>query len=445
MDIAIILGLILLNGVFAMSEIAVVASRQIRLQQAVDNGSESARVALQLAHDPSRFLSTIQVGITLIGILAGAYGEASIARRLEAMLMDVTTLAPYAKPLSLTLMVIIITYLTLIFGELVPKRLAMLNPEAIARVLAPPMSLLSRVARPLVWLLSASTEAMLRLLRAKRAEEPPMVEEEIHSLMRQGTAAGVLEESEQFMIRNVLRLDDLRVGNIMTLRKDVYYIDLEDSARENHELIANSPHSRIPLCRGGLDHVVGVIYAKDVLKSVMAAEEPDLAALARPALNVPRQATGLELLDRLRQSNNHIAIVADAHGYTSGIVSMTDVLEAIVGRFPTEDEAAETDFVPRRDGTWLVSGQVDITAFRQHFELRPLPEEEEDSGYHTLGGLILGRLGRVPRVTDTVEFPGLRVEVVDMDANRVDKLLVSKVAAEDADGGKPAAPDDGTP
>jgi len=427
MDIAIILGLILLNGIFAMSEIAIVSSRQIRLQQAIDDGNEGAKVALQLQEDPSRFLSTIQVGITLIGIFAGAYGEASIARRIEAALLDFEPLAPYAQGLSTALMVIIITYLSLIFGELVPKRLALLNPEGIAKVMSRPMNLLSRIARPLVALLSFSTEGMLKLLRAKKADEQPIIEEEIHSLMRQGTAAGLLEESEQAMVRNVLRLDDIRVGNIMTLRKELFYIDVEDPHEENRTKIANSPHSRIPVCKGSIDNVLGILYAKDVLNRIMSNQEPDLAALVTRPLFIPRYATGLQLLEQFKKSKSHLAIVVDEHGQTSGLVSLNDVLEAIVGDLPDEDEEYEPDFVEREDGSWLVSGQVDISTFKEHFGIKTLPEEEYGN-YHTLGGLILTILGQVPRMADTVELPTIRLEVMDMDGNRIDKVLATKLS-----------------
>lgn len=432
MDIAIIFGLILLNGIFAMSEIAIVSSRQIRLQQAVDDGNEGAKVALQLQEDPSRFLSTIQVGITLIGIFAGAYGEASIARRIESVLLQFEPLAPYAQGLSTALMVIFITYLSLIFGELVPKRLALLNPEGIAKVMARPMNLLSRIARPLVALLSFSTEGMLKLLRAKKPEEQPIIEEEIHSLMRQGTAAGLLEESEQTMVRNVLRLDDIRVGNIMTLRKELFFIDVEDSIEENRRKIANSPHSRIPVCKGSIDNVLGILYAKDVLSRIMSQQEPDLVALVTRPLFIPRYATGLQLLEQFKKSKSHIAIVVDEHGQTSGLVSINDVLEAIVGDLPDEDEEYEPDFVQREDGSWLVSGQVDISTFKEHFGIKSLPEEEYGN-YHTLGGLILTVLGQVPRMADRVELPTVRLEVMDMDGNRIDKVLATKISESHGD------------
>lgn len=433
MDIAIIFGLILLNGVFAMSEIALVSSRKIRLQQAADGGSESAKVALQLASEPSRFLSTVQVGITLIGILAGAYGEASIARRIEAALLDVDLLAPYAQPLSLTLMVILITYFSLIFGELVPKRLAMLNPEGIARLVARPLHYLSLAARPLVVFLGKSTELVLRLLRAKPVQDAHIFEEEIHSLMKQGTEAGALEVSEHVMVRNVLRLDDLRVGNIMRLRREIVTVNLEDSLEDNCRRIGTSGHSRLPVVRGTLENVIGIVRAQDVIENLMLGHPIDWEALAKPVLTVRRSTTALQLLESFKESQNHVALVADDLGNVFGLVSLRDVMEAIVGDLPAPETVADPDFIQRDDGSWLVDGQVDLLSFREQFGLKVLPGADECT-YHTLAGYILCTLGRLPRVTDKLEFPEIRLEVVDMDGNRVDKVLVTPLAPSETGG-----------
>lgn len=437
MDIAIIFGLILLNGLFAMSEIALVSSRQVRLQQAADNGSDGAKAALRLAKEPTRFLSTVQVGITLIGILAGAFGEAAIARKFEVMLLDIPLLAPYAKPLSITGMVIIITYFSLIFGELVPKRLGLMNPELIARLVARPMNMLSLVTRPLVALLSISTELILKLLRAKKVDEGDIIEEEIHSLMQQGTESGVLEESEHVMVKNVLRLDDQRVGNMMTLRKELYYIDINDGIEENRRKIAGTPHARIPVCKGNIDNVIGILHTKDLLDQLMGGEQPDIASLIKRPLVVPRYATGLQLLEQFKKSKSHVAIVIDEHGQTSGLVSVNDVMTAIVGDLPAEHEDYEPDFIEREDGSWLVSGQIDIGAFKDHFRVKMLPEEEFGN-YHTLGGLVLTLLGHVPKASEIVRFAHVQLEVMDMDGNRVDKVLVTRIE-EDADDATPEA------
>jgi putative hemolysin len=431
MDIAIIFGLILLNGLFAMSEIALVSSRQVRLQQAADDGSDGAKVALRLSREPTRFLSTVQVGITLIGILAGAFGEGAIAKKIEAWLVDVPLLAPYAHPLSITAMVVIITYFSLIFGELVPKRLGLMNPELIARLVARPMDLLSLMARPLVALLSVSTEVILRLLRARKVEESDIIEEEIHSLMQQGTESGVLEESEHAMVKNVLRLDDQRVGNMMTLRKELYYIDITDDLDENRRKIAETTHARIPVCKGNIDNVIGILHTKDLLDQIMRGDPLDIAGLLRRPLVVPRYASGLQLLEQFKKSKSHVAIVVDEHGQTSGLVSVNDVMTAIVGDLPAEDEEYEPDFIERDDGSWLVSGQVDIAAFKDRFRVKNLPEEEFGN-YHTLGGLVLTLLGHVPKSAEILRFAHLQLEVMDMDGNRVDKVLVTRIE-EDVD------------
>src|SRR5690606_28768188 len=300
--------------------------------------------------------------------------------------LKIDWLAAYAGPLSWTLMVIIITYLSLIFGELVPKRLALLNPEGIAKVVARPMNLLSRFGKPLVMILGFSTDAVLRLLRAKKSDEPPVTEEEIHSLMRQGQEAGVLEAAEHAMLRNVLRLDELRLGNIMTLRKEIYYIDVEEDLSVNRTSIATSPHARVPLCRGGIDQVIGIVYAKDVVAALLQDQPLVLAELAKEPIFISRMATPLELLEQIRKSKMHLAIVRDEQGHTSGLVTLNDVMEAIAGSLPEGGEEEEPDFVQREDGTWLVSGLVDIATFKDQFGVKTLTEEE--SGHcHTLGGL----------------------------------------------------------
>lgn len=426
MDIVIIFGLILLNGVFALSEIALVSSRRLRLQRAADNGDPGARKALVLAEDPSRFLSTVQVGITLVGIMAGAVGEASVVRRLEASLLELGLAAAYASPLAWVLMVAIITYLSLIFGELVPKRLALMNPELIARRVARPMDLLAQAARPLVWLLSASTELILRLLRIRLPQSEPLVEDEIRSLIRHGAETGELALSEQDMVKNVLRLDDKRVGNVMTLRDELFYIDLADGDSVNLAKINAAPYFWIPVCNGGLAHMVGILSVKDVLAARSQSPDAALETLVRPPLTVQVDVTLLQLLDEFKKARHPVAIVLDDHGQAAGLVTMADVMMAIVGDFPLADEAYDPDFIQREDGSWLVDGQIDIASFKDQFAIRALPEEDSDC-YHTLGGLLLTLLDRVPREGDSLVIRNLRLEVMDMDGARVDKVLVQKV------------------
>jgi len=430
MDIAIIFGLILLNGIFAMSEMAIVSAKRLRLQQAAETGSESAKKALQLSQDPSRFLSTVQVGITLIGILAGAFGEDSIAGRLETRFLEISWLADYAGPLSWGVMVIIITYFSLIFGELVPKRLALMNPELIAKLVARPMDTISKFSAPLVWLLSVSTDALLRLLGARSVKQESIIEEEIHSLIRQGAESGEFEETEQQMIRNVLRLDQRRVGNIMTLRKDMFYLDLSHPFEQNRDKIANTAYTRLLVCREGLNNIVGVLETTAILQRLMHEQSLDIEALVQPALIVPRTLSTLQLLDRFKKSKTDLAIVVDEQNQTSGIVSVSDVMASIVGDFPLGDDDEEPDFVERDDHTWLVSGQVDTASFKDKFGIRALPEEEE---YHTVGGLIMTALGRLPKIADVVQLDEVRLEVMDMDGNRVDRVLVTRRTAAETD------------
>ncbi|CBL43746.1 CBS domain protein, hemolysin-related [gamma proteobacterium HdN1] len=429
-DIAIIFGLILLNGVFAMSEIAIVSSKRLRLQQAADNGDQGAKKALELSEEPTRFLSTIQVGITLIGIMAGAFGEAAIVQHLEAFILDLGLKVEYAKPVAWTSMVVIITYFSLIFGELVPKRLALMNPELIARIVSRPMDLLSKMVRPLVWLLSHSTELILKLLRARRQEEVSLIEEEIHSLIKQGAETGVLDLSEKNMVKNVLRLDDKRVGNVMTLREDLFYIDLNDGDQANLAKINSGPYFWVPVCRGGLNQIVGMLSVKDLLSSRSASPQAPLESLVQSPLYVPLSTTLLELLEQFKQARDPVVLVRDHHGQVAGLVTMSDVMMAIVGDFPVADDDYEPDFVQRQDGSWLVSGQIDIATFKDHFAVRKLPEESSGL-YHTLGGLLLTVLDRVPKEADAVLIQNLRLEVVDMDGARVDKVLVCEAIAQE--------------
>jgi putative hemolysin len=425
MDIAIIFGLILLNGVFAMSEIAIVSSKRIRLQQAADQGDEGAKKALLLAEEPTWFLSTIQVGITLIGILAGAFGEAAIAQKLEAFFLEIALVSAYAKPIAWIVMVIVITYVSLIFGELVPKRLALMNPELIARLVSRPMDTLSRITHPLIWLLSTSTELILKLLRVRPQEDNHLIEEEIHSLIKQGGDLGILEQSKQDMMTNVLRLDDKRVGNIMTLYEDLFYVDLEDGDDANLRKIATSGYAWIPACSGNARQILGMLSSNELLGACIHCGEPDLKTMLHPVLFVPLTATALELLDQMKQSRSDIAIVTDAQGDTMGLVSMTDLMMAIVSDLPGLGGEYEQDFVARQDGSWLVSGLVDIASFKNKFAIRQLPDEA-DGNYHTLGGLILSLLDRVPSEGEMLTIQDVGLEVVDMDGKRVDKVLVKK-------------------
>jgi putative hemolysin len=427
MDIALLLFLILLNGVFAMSEIAVVSSRKSRLQRLAEDGSPGAHSALELHGEPSNFLSTIQVGITSIGILSGAIGETALADPLAAWLSGWVLLAPYAKGIALTLVVVVLTYFSVVIGELVPKRLGLLAPEGIASLIARPMNALSHATRPLVWLLSTSSSLVLRVLGAKRKEEPPVTDDEINVLMEQGAEAGVFHESEQEIVSNVLRLDEQRIAAIMTHRSDIYLIDLDAPEEEIRRLLAESPYERIVVCRDGLDHIAGILRTSDLLKPMLAGEPLDIEARLREPLYVPDSVTTTQLLESFRQTRMQIGLIVDEYGELEGLVTLTDVLTSIVGELPSSDYPEEQDVVMREDGSWLVDGSVPIERLKSALEIDDDLPGEEENAFNTLGGFVMHMLGRVPAVTDHFEWLDLRFEVMDMDRNRVDKVLVARL------------------
>lgn len=428
MDLLIILSLILLNGVFAMSEIAVVSSRKVRLQQRADAGSNGAASALQLANEPGHFLSTIQVGITTIGIFSGAFGEATLAAPLAAWLQQVPVLAPYARPVSVALVVMLITYLSVVLGELVPKRLALHNPEGLATLFARPMQWLGRIAAPLVALFSKSSELLLRLLGSKPDGEAPVTDEEIKVLMQQGTEAGVFESSERQLVANVLRMDNLNLNQIMTPRIDVVAVDIGEPIEQIRAQLLACNYSRLLVCRDGLDQVVGVVYAKDLLNQLLNGKSLDVQASMRTPLYVPETVAPMQLMALFKRHRETFALVVDEYGDVQGIVTLADIMEAIVGHLPSEAAGERQDIVRRDDGSWLVDGRLAIDKLKEALALTELPDEESGN-YHTVSGLVMTALGRVPKTADHFDWQGYRFEVVDMDRNRVDKLLVVPPAA----------------
>ena len=427
MDIALLLFLILLNGIFAMSEIAVISSRKSRLQRLAEDGSPGAHSALALHNEPSNFLSTIQVGITSVGILSGAIGETALADPLAAWISQFSLIEPYAKGISLTVVVIGLTYFSVVVGELVPKRLGLLAPEGIASLIARPMNILSRFSKPVVWLLSTSSSLLLRLMGARRKEEPPVTDDEINVLMGQGAEAGVFHESEQEIVSNVLRLDDQRIGAIMTHRSDIYLVDLDEPEAVIRDRIADSPYERIVVCRDGLDHVIGILRTSDLLKAALAGATLDVEASLRTPLYVPETVSTTQLLESFRQARMQFALIVDEYGELEGLVTLTDVMTAIVGDLPSYDSRDEQDVVEREDGSWLVDGSVTIERLKSALDIEDeLPGEEENT-FNTLGGFVMHILGRIPAVADHFESQGLRFEVMDMDRNRVDKMLITRL------------------
>lgn len=428
MDILIILGLILINGVFAMSEIAIVTSKRIRLQKLSENGSRGAKAALDLSDSPSRFLSTIQVGITLIGIFNGAFGEASLVEQLEPQVAMIPILAVYAREIALGVVVVGITFGSLILGELVPKRIAMQYPEAVASVVAAPMLWLSRLMGPFVKILTGTTEFILRLLGMHHKKDDSVTEEEIAGMFREGADAGLFEKTEHDIVSRALRLDDQRVAGLMTPRLDVHFIDLEDSLEVNLAKIADSSYTRLPVCKGDISHVIGIVHAGSLFEQAIrgkSIETVDIAAATRPPLFVPETISAMQLLETLKKNRAELALVIDEYGEIEGIVTLSDVLGALVGDVSVIDEHHEDDGVCRDDGSWLIDGGVSFDRFRELLQTEVRFPEEASGTYHTLAGFVMTFLGHIPKMSDSFEWEGYRIEVVDMDRNRIDRLLIT--------------------
>ena len=424
-DVLLLLLLIALNGIFAMSEIAVVSARRARLIQLAEDGSKGARHALTLASEPTRFLSSVQVGITSIGILNGAIGEGVIAARLRPALEQVPLLAPYADTLSLAIMVAVLTYVSLIIGELVPKRIALIHPETVASVIARPMEVVAGVTRPIVFLLSVSTDSILRLFRVRQAKQPGVTADEIRVMLEQGAEEGVFEPTEHELVTNVLNLDERHVGAVLTPRSNIVYVDIRDSVDTLREKLREQPHSVLPLCDGSLDKVLGFVRSTKVLERFLERGQPDLPSLAEPPLFVPETMTLMKLLEQFKRTHLPIALVVDEFGDVEGLVSFTDVISSIVGDLPTEP-GEEPAIVQREDGSWLLDGAVDLDTALRTLEAEAMVNDEDRQHFHTLGGLAMVALGRVPRTGDVFERGDYRFEVVDMDGNRVDRVLASR-------------------
>lgn len=432
MELAILLALFVVNGVFAMSELAVVSSRRIRLQQLAEGGDRGASAALALTEHPGPFLSTIQVGITLIGIFSGAFGEATLVDQLTPVLAAQPVVGPYAGEIALAAVVVGITYFSLILGELVPKRLALHAPEAVARRIALPMQLLARLMYPFVRLLTLSSELILRLFGVRERVRETVTEAEIEGLMRAGAEQGVFERAESEFVSRVLQLDAQRVGAIMTPRVDMVVLDAGQPLARNLELIRRDGYTRLPVVRGDFDEVLGVLDSRDLLHAALDGKPVDLLAHVRPPLYVPESVNVIRLLELFKTHQAHLALVLDEYGEVQGLVTMTDVLEAIVGTVPDTDENVEPDVVRRPDGSLLVDGGVSLARVREALGREIEVPAAEAGSYQTLGGLVMARLGRVPRTGDRFEFDRVRFEVLDMDRNRVDKVLITDLGDEDA-------------
>ena len=428
-EIAIILILIVLNGIFALSEFAIVSAKRTRLKQLADKGDTGAATALELADEPTPFLSTIQIGITLVGIFAGAYGGATVAKGLKEYFTAFPSLAPYAEAMSLTLVVLVITYLTLIFGELVPKRIALNDAEKLAATVAKPMRFLSVIATPLVFVLSRSTEAVLRIMGIHETEEPSVTEKEIKIMLEEGTEAGIFERAELSMVEGVFDLGDRRVASLMTHRPHIIALDLDDPDEENLRKMIISGRSNFPVFHEDLDSIVGMISVKNVLARIVDVGSPDIKGAVTKPFFVPETISVLKLLESFKESGVHSALVTDEYGSVQGLVTLHDILEAIVGDVRTAGEPVETPVVVREDGSWLIDGSTPVEDLKDILSVEAFPVEEEGE-YRTIAGLIMYVLDRIPVTGDHFESGGLRYEVVDMDGNRVDKVMVMRIPAD---------------
>lgn len=419
-EIIIIFFLTICNGIFAMSEIALVSSRKARLQQWAETGNKRARLALDLANSPEEFLSTVQVGITLVGISAGAFGGATIAQHLSAYIAVFPLLSPYAETLGVVLVVLAITYLSLILGELVPKRLALNNPERIAVFIAGPMRFLARIASPAVHLLGASTNVILALFRMRRSTDPPVTEEEIRILVRQGAEAGVIEKDEGAIVERVFRLGARRVSTLMTPRKDLVVLLLADSPEQVMQKVLNSGHALFPLCDQTLDNVLGVVHTREILTQTLSGKSLNLKALVRDPLFLPESIASLKLLEEFRKSGKETALLLDEYGGLQGLITPSDILKALLGDV---SRISRPRALKRPDGSWLVDGMLPLDEFKEALQTGTLPQEGSHS-FETVGGFVMTLLGRVPTETDTVTWGRFVFEIVDMDGLRVDKIRV---------------------
>jgi putative hemolysin len=417
-EIIILLGIILVNAVFVLSEMSVASSRKARLQQRINEGDRRAHKVLQLIENPNLFLAAVQIGITLVGVFVGAVGGATLSEPLSQLLATIPALARYAEGLALGIVVVSISFVSIVLGELVPKRIALHNPERIAGILAGPMIFVSKLFKPFVWLLGKVTDFTLKMLGIEPGTEPPVTEEEIQLLIDQGTQAGVFEEAEQDMVEGVFSLADQRVYSLITPRPDIVWLDVADSIEDIRQKLAESNFSRFPVRQGSLDAIVGIVKARDLLVQSLNHEPIILKNLLKPAYFVPETMFASRALEVLKEKGTDMLLVVDEFGALQGLLTINDILEEIVGEMEIEEPQA----TQRQDGSWLLDGMLEVDEFKEIFDLPVLPHEDE---YETLSGFVMVSLGRVPQPTDRFEWHGLKFEVMDMDGRRVDKVLVT--------------------
>ncbi len=424
MEILILVSLILLNGIFAMSEIAIVTARKSRLTALAHNGKSSAAIALKLAEDPTQFLSTVQIGITSIGILNGIFGEAILAGPFAIWLQGLGMPVAFSTVFATVLVVIVVTYVSIVVGELVPKRIGQISAESIACVMAKPMLLLALLTKPFVWLLSGSTHTLMRLFGFSQNQESNVTHEDIHAMLQEGSSSGVIEQNEHTMVKNVFRLDERSISSLMVPRSDIVFLDVENSIEENLQILTQSPHSRFPVCRGHADDLIGVVSTKQLLVQSVSGKLTDLTELAQPCNFVPDSLTGMELLDHFRTSGSQMVFVVDEYGDLKGLVTLLDLMEALTGEF-SQDDGEDMMVITRDDGSLLLDGLLPVIDLKDCLNINKLPEEDSNR-YQTLNGMIMLLLGKMPQTADKVEIGAWSLEIIDMDGKRIDKVLAMK-------------------
>jgi putative hemolysin len=423
LELLIILLLVFLNGIFSMSEIALVSSRKSRLEAAAKNGDSNAKAALNLANSPTRFLSTVQIGITLIGLLTGMYSGDNITSDFEKIIYNIEILRPYSHSLAVGTVLVFITYLSLVLGELVPKRIGMANPEAISKFMAMPMNLLSKITAPFIALLGFSSDLIIKILNIKQSENS-VTEEEIKSLIQEGTSGGVFEEIEQEIVHNVFQLGDRKVTSLMTNRQEIVWLDLEDTVEENKSKIFDSRHSIYPVCRGTVDDVVGLVYVKDLIATDIEAQMANLSSILRDPVYLPESNRAYQALEKFKEQRVYFGIIVDEYGGLLGVVTMHDIMDALVGDI-SEDIEEASEVIRREDGSYLVDAQLPFDDFLRYFNINMQEtERREFVGFNTLGGFVLHILENIPKTGEKFSWKQFDFEVIDMDRSRIDKLLV---------------------
>ncbi len=428
MEILILFFLIILNGIFALSEISIVSAKKSKLSGAIKRGDSGAKVALKLAENPSRFLSTVQIGITLIGILTGVYSGEKITNDFEAWLIQFEAIKPYAHTLAITLVVVAITFFSLVLGELVPKRIGMSMPETIASIMSKPMLLLSRITAPFIWLLSGSTDFLVKLLGFSKSNENQVTEEEIKAIINEGTEVGAIDEIEQDIVENVFHMGDRRIRSLMTPRIDVVWLNLTESADDTKRKIKESVHTIFPVCDGDIDKLAGVVFVKDLLASSFDREEINLKKHLKNPLFIPENIKAFKVLEKFKDTKMHFAVVLNEFGGVSGIATMNDLLETLVNDVDEEYEK-DKDIVERADGSYLIEASIPFADFIRYFEVENV-DEEELNHYNTLGGLVFHLSRSIPQAGARFTWRSYTIEVLDMDGRRIDKVLISKTTEE---------------